>query len=162
MTNVSFPCYQDAEWKSAQIARICNFMRLHDVATTAIDKRRDEIVSLRRAVLESIRISSRKRPYMADAAAFLEAIFSLTAPCHLDGARRSAVLMHSILEQAISRLRDFSDPQAMNEVSTGALNEAMANLFQSCEKNIRRMTALLENADREICSLQDMLMKFIS
>ncbi|MBW5288058.1 hypothetical protein [Burkholderia gladioli] len=132
------------------------------MAATAIDGKRGEIASLRRAVFESIRISGRKKPQMMDVLTFLEAIFSLTAPCHLDGALQSATLMRSALEQAISSLRDLPELGVLDESSIRILDEAMARLFKNCEENARKMTALIANADREIFALQDMIVKFAS
>ncbi|MCM2495980.1 hypothetical protein [Burkholderia glumae] len=99
---------------------------------------------------------------MTDVVTFLEAIFSLTAPCHLDGAQRSAALMLSVMEQAISRLRDLPDRGVTDENSIRTLDEAMAILLKSCEENAHKMTALLANADREILALQDLLVEFAS
>ncbi|MCR1771083.1 hypothetical protein B7760_03954 [Burkholderia glumae] len=160
MTDPNFPHHHGAEWKSVQIAHIGNLSRLHAIAMAAVDRKRDEIAALRRAVFESIRVSGRKLPQMTDVITYLEAIFSLTAPCHLDAARQAAALMQSALEQASSSLRDFPDRDIENEVSIRTLDEAMAHLFQSCEQNARRMTVLLANAEREIFSLQEMLVKF--
>ncbi len=99
---------------------------------------------------------------MTDVVTFLEAIFSLTAPCHLDGARQSAVLMQAVLQEALTSLNDLPERDIGDGDSIQRLDEAMAHLFKSCENNAQRMTALLANADREIFALQDMLVKFAS
>lgn len=163
MSTTHFSHRHDAEWKSTQIAHIGNLSRLHSIAATDIDRKRGEIASLRRAVFESILISGRKKPQMMDVVTFLEAIFSLTSPCHLDGARQSAVLMQAVLQEALTSLSDFPERDiGGDEDSIQMLDEAMAHLFKICENNSQRMTALLANADREILALQDMLVKFAS
>ncbi|MDN7501017.1 hypothetical protein [Burkholderia gladioli] len=163
MSTTQFFFHHDAAWKSAQIDHICKLSRLHSMAATAIDRKRGEIASLRRAVFESILISGRKKPQMMDVVTFLEAIFSLTSPCHLDGARQSAVLMQAILQEALTSLRDFPERDIGDDGdSIQMLDEAIAHLFISCENNAQRMTALLANADREIFALQDMLVKLAS
>ncbi|AJY64016.1 hypothetical protein [Burkholderia glumae] len=163
MTQLPLSGQHCVEWKFAQISYIAHLLRLHGIATATLDTRRGEIASLRRAVCESIRLSGRKQPQTAeDIVLFLEAVFSLTAPCHLDSARQLAAHIQTALEQTITSLHDLPERAVADEASTRSVDEAIAYLSTSYEKNARRMTALLASADQEIAVLQEMLVKFAS
>ncbi|KGE10147.1 hypothetical protein LA03_12115 [Burkholderia gladioli] len=146
-------------WKSAQIARLGTALDSLCGALVAIDKQYGEIIALRRAVCESARALGKRRPHMTEVAHLLEATFALTAPAHLSMARRLAVEMRCILEQAIASLRELPDADASRDASCRVVGSAMADLVHHCDENAVALSKLLGNAEHEIQVLQALFLE---